>query len=116
MPLVQVSLTSSHYQRPYLTVHRQHRIYLYCRGCQLYVNPAIHLNTRLELYISSSDTYEDWRYKNTKLTYTGRHGDIEDALLAIVMARAAGGKKFDKMNVARVYFVSAITLQDSFNH
>ncbi|RDL42480.1 uncharacterized protein BP5553_02459 [Venustampulla echinocandica] len=33
-----------------------------------------------------------------------RHGDIEDALLTIVMARVAGGKKFDKLSVARVYF------------
>lgn len=33
-----------------------------------------------------------------------RHGDIEDVLLTIVMARAAGGRKFDKMNVSRVYF------------
>ncbi|TVY17085.1 hypothetical protein LARI1_G005664, partial [Lachnellula arida] len=33
-----------------------------------------------------------------------RHGDIEDTLLTLVMSRAAGGKKFDKMNVARVYF------------
>ncbi|TPX17255.1 uncharacterized protein E0L32_003373 [Thyridium curvatum] len=33
-----------------------------------------------------------------------RHGDIEDALLQIIMARAAGGKKFDKLNVSRVYF------------
>jgi hypothetical protein len=38
------------------------------------------------------------------LTSSGRHGDIEDTLLTLVMARAAGGKKFDKMNVARVYF------------
>ena len=34
----------------------------------------------------------------------GRHGDIEDTLLKLFMARAAGGKKFSKMNVARVYF------------
>jgi hypothetical protein len=34
----------------------------------------------------------------------GRHGDIEDTLLSLVMARVAGGKKFDKMMVARVYF------------
>ncbi|RYP44550.1 hypothetical protein DL768_008999 [Monosporascus sp. mg162] len=33
-----------------------------------------------------------------------RHGDLEDTLLAIMMARAAGGKKFDKLNVSRVYF------------
>ena len=33
----------------------------------------------------------------------GRHGDIEDTLLHIFMARAVGGKKFDKMGVARVY-------------
>jgi hypothetical protein len=33
-----------------------------------------------------------------------RHGDLEDILLTIAMARAAGGKKFDKLNVARVYF------------
>jgi catabolite regulation protein CreA len=36
--------------------------------------------------------------------YLGRHGDIEDTLLNIVMSRAAGGKKFGKMDVARVYF------------
>jgi Heterokaryon incompatibility protein Het-C. len=35
---------------------------------------------------------------------TGRHGDIEDALLKIVMARAVGGQRFDKLMVARVYF------------
>lgn len=34
----------------------------------------------------------------------GRHGDIEDALLKIVMARVAGGKRFDKLMVSRVYF------------
>jgi len=34
----------------------------------------------------------------------GRHGDIEDTLLSLVMARVAGGKNFDKMMVARVYF------------
>ncbi|KAF3901991.1 hypothetical protein ABW21_db0209223 [Orbilia brochopaga] len=33
-----------------------------------------------------------------------RHGDIEDTLLTILLARAAGGKKFDKLAVARVYF------------
>ncbi|KAL2270036.1 hypothetical protein VTJ83DRAFT_2220 [Remersonia thermophila] len=33
-----------------------------------------------------------------------RHGDIEDALLRIVMARAVGGKRFDKLMVSRVYF------------
>ncbi|KAK0733567.1 heterokaryon incompatibility protein Het-C-domain-containing protein [Lasiosphaeria miniovina] len=33
-----------------------------------------------------------------------RHGDIEDALLKILMARAVGGKKFDKIMVSRVYF------------
>lgn len=31
-----------------------------------------------------------------------RHGDIEDALLTILMARAAGGKKFSKLDVKRV--------------
>jgi hypothetical protein len=41
--------------------------------------------------------------RNTN-TPTGRHGDIEDTLLKLFMARAAGGKKFSKMNVARVYF------------
>ena len=34
---------------------------------------------------------------------TGRHGDIEDTLLRILMARAVGGKKFDKLMVSRVY-------------
>ncbi|KAH6650075.1 heterokaryon incompatibility protein Het-C-domain-containing protein [Chaetomium tenue] len=33
-----------------------------------------------------------------------RHGDIEDALLRVAMARVAGGKKFDKLMVSRVYF------------
>ncbi|KAK7751168.1 hypothetical protein SLS62_006852 [Diatrype stigma] len=33
-----------------------------------------------------------------------RHGDLEDTLLTLVMARVAGGKKFDKLNVSRVYF------------
>ncbi|KAI9648603.1 hypothetical protein NHQ30_003240 [Ciborinia camelliae] len=33
-----------------------------------------------------------------------RHGDIEDTLLTLFMSRACGGKKFDKMMVARVYF------------
>lgn len=37
-------------------------------------------------------------------TSAGRHGDIEDTLLNIFMSRAAGGKKFDKMMVKRVYF------------
>ncbi|KAK6330446.1 hypothetical protein TWF696_003338 [Orbilia brochopaga] len=33
-----------------------------------------------------------------------RHGDIEDTLLTILLARGIGGKKFDKLAVARVYF------------
>lgn len=33
-----------------------------------------------------------------------RHGDIEDALLTIAMARVAGGRKFSKLDVQRVYF------------
>lgn len=33
-----------------------------------------------------------------------RHGDIEDTLLKIMMARAVGGKKFDKLMVSRTYF------------
>ncbi|KAL5314977.1 hypothetical protein ACEPPN_017627 [Leptodophora sp. 'Broadleaf-Isolate-01'] len=33
-----------------------------------------------------------------------RHGDIEDTLLTLLMSRGAGGKKFDKISVARVYF------------
>ena len=33
-----------------------------------------------------------------------RHGDIEDTLLTILMSRAAGGKKFGKLDVKRVYF------------
>ncbi|KAL2161390.1 hypothetical protein VTH06DRAFT_7951 [Thermothelomyces fergusii] len=33
-----------------------------------------------------------------------RHGDIEDALLRIAMARVAGGKRFTKLMVSRVYF------------
>lgn len=33
-----------------------------------------------------------------------RHGDIEDTLLSLLIAKVAGGKKFDKINVSRVYF------------
>ncbi|KAL9125841.1 MAG: hypothetical protein Q9217_005016 [Psora testacea] len=33
-----------------------------------------------------------------------RHGDIEDTLLNLIMSRAAGGKKFGKLDVKRVYF------------
>ncbi|KGO77110.1 Heterokaryon incompatibility Het-C [Penicillium italicum] len=33
-----------------------------------------------------------------------RHGDIEDALLTLYIARVAGGKKFGKLDVKRVYF------------
>lgn len=33
-----------------------------------------------------------------------RHGDIEDALLTLFIAKSAGGKKFSKMDVKRVYF------------
>ncbi|KAI5843816.1 NIMA-interacting protein tinc [Morchella snyderi] len=33
-----------------------------------------------------------------------RHGDIEDTLLQLMMARALGGKKFDSMTVKRIYF------------
>ncbi|MBE3044330.1 hypothetical protein IMZ48_17540 [Candidatus Bathyarchaeota archaeon] len=40
----------------------------------------------------------------TVLSKTGRHGDIEDALLRLTMAKAFGGKKFSKHNVSRVYF------------
>ena len=31
-----------------------------------------------------------------------RHGDIEDTLLSLMMSRAAGGKKFSKLDVKRV--------------
>ncbi|KAJ5734787.1 hypothetical protein N7533_013190 [Penicillium manginii] len=33
-----------------------------------------------------------------------RHGDIEDTLLSLVLARVAGGRKFGKLDVKRVYF------------
>ncbi|OJD22728.1 hypothetical protein ACJ73_05920 [Blastomyces percursus] len=33
-----------------------------------------------------------------------RHGDIEDVILTLLMARSAGGKKFSKMNLKRIYF------------
>ncbi|KAL1958966.1 hypothetical protein VTO42DRAFT_3519 [Malbranchea cinnamomea] len=33
-----------------------------------------------------------------------RHGDIEDVLLSLAMARVAGGRKFTKLDVLRVYF------------
>ncbi|EEH48176.2 uncharacterized protein PADG_04260 [Paracoccidioides brasiliensis Pb18] len=33
-----------------------------------------------------------------------RHGDIEDVILTLMMARSAGGKKFSKLDVQRIYF------------
>lgn len=33
-----------------------------------------------------------------------RHGDIEDALLTLFLARVAGGRKFSKLDLQRVYF------------
>jgi len=33
-----------------------------------------------------------------------RHGDIEDTLLTLLISRAAGGNKFSKLDVKRVYF------------
>ncbi|KAF5022325.1 hypothetical protein F66182_5612 [Fusarium sp. NRRL 66182] len=33
-----------------------------------------------------------------------RHGDIEDALLTLTLARTLNGKKFNKINVSRTYF------------
>ena len=33
-----------------------------------------------------------------------RHGDIEDTLLTLLMSKAAGAKKFSKLDVKRVYF------------
>lgn len=33
-----------------------------------------------------------------------RHGDIEDTLLTLTLARIAGGRKFSKLDVQRVYF------------
>ncbi|KAE8145373.1 heterokaryon incompatibility protein Het-C-domain-containing protein [Aspergillus avenaceus] len=33
-----------------------------------------------------------------------RHGDIEDVLLTLFLARVAGGRKFSKLDVQRVYF------------
>ncbi|OAX84545.1 hypothetical protein ACJ72_01090 [Emergomyces africanus] len=33
-----------------------------------------------------------------------RHGDIEDVILTLLMARSAGGEKFSKMNLKRIYF------------
>ena len=33
-----------------------------------------------------------------------RHGDIEDVLLTLFLARAAGGRKFSKLDVQRVSF------------
>jgi hypothetical protein len=49
------------------------------------------------------------RYAGHQLLYLltrclGRHGDIEDTLLNLVISRAAGGKKFSTMDVKRVYF------------
>ncbi|KAF9774953.1 hypothetical protein IL306_006952 [Fusarium sp. DS 682] len=36
--------------------------------------------------------------------FQGRHGDITDALLILSQAKALNGKKFNKINVSRVYF------------
>lgn len=36
--------------------------------------------------------------------HLGRHGDIEDVLLTVTMAQAMKGRKFNKINLARVYF------------
>lgn len=33
-----------------------------------------------------------------------RHGDIEDTLLTLFLARVAGGRQFSKLDVKRVYF------------
>jgi len=33
-----------------------------------------------------------------------RHGDIEDVLLRLTLARVAGGQKFNDLYVSRVYF------------
>ena len=33
-----------------------------------------------------------------------RHGDIEDTLLNLLIAQAAGGRKFSKLDVKRIYF------------
>lgn len=33
-----------------------------------------------------------------------RHGDIEDVILTLIMARSAGGEKFSKMHLKRIYF------------
>lgn len=33
-----------------------------------------------------------------------RHGDIEDVMLTLLMARSAGGRKFSKLDLQRVYF------------
>jgi len=33
-----------------------------------------------------------------------RHGDIENVLLGLLLARSAGGQKFSKLNVKQVYF------------
>jgi hypothetical protein len=33
-----------------------------------------------------------------------RHGDIEDVLLTLMIAQVAGGEKFSKLDVKRVYF------------
>ncbi|EDO03301.1 hypothetical protein SS1G_05782 [Sclerotinia sclerotiorum 1980 UF-70] len=49
-------------------------------------------------------TSVDPHYRVNTYAQAWRHGDIEDTLLSLVMSRACGGKKFDKMMVARVYF------------
>lgn len=37
-------------------------------------------------------------------SHPGRHGDIEDALLNIAMAKCMNGKKFNKIMLSRIYF------------
>lgn len=46
-----------------------------------------------------------YRYRTNSFCFrTGRHGDIEDALLTLAMARAMKHSKFNKIMVSRVYF------------
>jgi len=51
-----------------------------------------------------SDSHAQNQEHQRLTSLTGRHGDITDALLILSQAQALNGKKFNKINVSRVYF------------